>query len=109
MIEDIKGIKDKTKEETKYGAREEIRASKICCCLLHYCYFFAEGVDGLLLVYLPLVNYIVKLIRNSNKQTLNLNYLQTKLLHSCKLRPIMLSVSQDLYFINVTCNDPVIS
>ena len=26
--------------------------------------FFAEGVDGLLLVYLPLVNYIVKLIRN---------------------------------------------
>ena len=71
--------------------------------------FFAEGVDGLLLVYLPLVNYIVKLIRNSNKQTLNLNYLQTKLLHSCKLRPIMLSVSQDLYFINVTCNDPVIS
>ena len=71
--------------------------------------FFAEGVDGLLLVYLPLVNYIVKLIRNSNKQTLNLNYLQTKLLHSCKLRPIMLSVSQDLYFINVTCNDPFIS
>ena len=91
------------------GLGKKLRQVKFAVVYYIIITFFAEGVDGLLLVHLPLVNYIVKLIHNSNKQTLNLNYLQTKPLHSCKLRPIMLSVSQDLYFINITCNDPVIS
>ena len=97
------------KEEKNMGLGKKLGQVKFVVVYYIIITFFAEGVNGLLLVYLPLVNYIVKLIPNSIKQTLNLNYLQTKLLHSCKLRPIMLSVSQDLYFINVTCNDPVIS